>query len=60
MMETVEILKRLCEASYEAVPDSETHKAIIEIMTPLSEKIKDKRERYAALADRSLKYFEGE
>lgn len=38
-METIEILKRLCEASYEAVPSSETHKAIIEIMEPLSEKI---------------------
>ncbi len=38
-METLEILKRLCEASYEAVPSSETHRAIIEIMEPLSEKI---------------------
>ena len=38
-MEALEILKRLCEASYEAVPSSETHKAIIEIMTPISEKI---------------------
>lgn len=38
-METIEILKRLCEASYEAVPTSETHKAIIEIMAPISEKI---------------------
>ena len=38
-METIEILTRLCEASYEAVPTSETHKAIIEIMEPLCEKI---------------------
>ncbi|MBQ6898438.1 MAG: M20/M25/M40 family metallo-hydrolase [Clostridia bacterium] len=38
-MDTLDILKRLCEASYEAVPSSDTHKAIIEIMTPLSEKI---------------------
>ncbi len=38
-MKTFEILKRLCEASYEAAPSSETHKAIIEIMEPLSEKI---------------------
>ena len=38
-METIEILRKLCEASYEAVPSSETHKAIIETMAPLSEKI---------------------
>lgn len=38
-METTEILKKLCSASYEAVPSSETHKAIIGIMEPLSEKI---------------------
>lgn len=38
-MEISKILKRLCESSYEAIPVSETHKAIIEIMTPLSEKI---------------------
>ena len=38
-MNTLDILRRLCEASYEAVPTSETHRAIIEIMAPLSEKI---------------------
>ncbi len=38
-METCKILKRLCESSYEAMPESETHKAIIEIMAPLSEEI---------------------
>lgn len=38
-MKTFEILKTLCESSYEAVPASKTHKALIEIMTPLSEKI---------------------
>ncbi len=38
-METYTILKKLCESSYEAIPESETHKAIIEIMTPISEAI---------------------
>ena len=38
-MNTLDILKRLCEASYEAAPASETHRTIIEIMAPLSEKI---------------------
>lgn len=38
-MKAAEILRYLCEASYEAVPGSETHRRIIEIMEPLSEKI---------------------
>ncbi len=38
-MNTKEILTKICHASYEAAADSETHKAIIEIMTPLCDEI---------------------
>lgn len=38
-MNTKEILTKICESSYEAVDGSETHKAIIEAMTPVSEEI---------------------
>ena len=38
-MNTKEILVKICESSYEAVAESETHKAIIEIMKPLCEEI---------------------
>lgn len=38
-MNTKEILTKICESSYEAVPGSETHNAIIEAMKPICEEI---------------------
>ncbi len=38
-MEMKENLIKLCQSSYEAVPDSETHNSLKEIMKPLCEKI---------------------
>lgn len=51
------LLNYICD---ESVTNFQPMGANFGILPPLSEKIKDKRERYAALADRSLNFFEGE
>ena len=51
------LLNYICD---ETVTNFQPMGANFGILPPLSEKIRDKRERYMALANRSLEYFKGE